>query len=662
MAENLNVYTPSGSRYYNNDSMSYAETYGRLYTWNTAINSCPINWHLPSDEEWMELEVILGMNWVQTFEMGFRGYGIGYKLMETGTLHWEGPNPGATNEVNFNALPAGSYSPEHLFYQFEWLGTKADFLTATDTAYTEVIPFPQYFHRALVNNDGYIGRLLESCFSNAYSVRCVSYPSKPISVQNSYLPNYTLPGKYTYYVTQTISGCESPADTVIFTILSEVSPPEAANISVCENSSVPDLFAEGMNIKWYSNVDLSNLLHSGNSYATGKILPGIYEYYVTQTIGDIESKADKIILTVNPVPNAPATNDVFVCENQPVPDLIATGDNIRWYSDSLLTNPIYTGSIYSSGITQPGIYTYYISQTISCCESEFNIISLSINPSPVINLGKDTTIYQNQSIILGPFNNHYNYTWNNGSHNQSIEIPGNEISIGNHTISVEVTDTNSCSYNDSIDINVVKCYAYGSLKPISCERYTSPGGKVWTVSGAYIDTIPNMEGCDSILSIDLTINSVDTSVSRDESVLIANAVGATYQWIKYDNGYLPIEGEIHQTFAAGENGFYAMIVSQNGCMDTSGIFYVNITGLVFNTFRHNVILYPNPTNGFFTIDLGWVYPEAEVIITDLDGRVIQSDKMINIRLKELQLPEVPGPYLLIITSGNEKASFKVVKK
>jgi len=48
-AENLNYKTPNSWCY--NDSAANGDVYGRLYTWNDAINACPKGWHLPSNEE-----------------------------------------------------------------------------------------------------------------------------------------------------------------------------------------------------------------------------------------------------------------------------------------------------------------------------------------------------------------------------------------------------------------------------------------------------------------------------------------------------------------------------------------------------------------------------------------------------------------------------------
>jgi uncharacterized protein (TIGR02145 family) len=60
MAENLNYKT--GKSWCFEDDDFYCSKYGRLYDWNTATKACPAGWHLPSDEEWNELEKTAGKN------------------------------------------------------------------------------------------------------------------------------------------------------------------------------------------------------------------------------------------------------------------------------------------------------------------------------------------------------------------------------------------------------------------------------------------------------------------------------------------------------------------------------------------------------------------------------------------------------------------------
>jgi uncharacterized protein (TIGR02145 family) len=85
--------------WYNNDEAGNKITYGALYNWYT-VNSgklCPSGWHIPDNSEWTTLTDYLG------------GQSIaGGKLKETGTAHWTTPNTGATDEVFFTGLPAGS--------------------------------------------------------------------------------------------------------------------------------------------------------------------------------------------------------------------------------------------------------------------------------------------------------------------------------------------------------------------------------------------------------------------------------------------------------------------------------------------------------------------------------------------------------------------------
>ncbi len=94
MAENLN-YEIDNSWYYGNDPHN-GDIYGRLYNWEAACNSCPDEWHLPSLDEWSDLVNYLGGKDIS-----------GGKVKEAGTLHWNFPNTGATNESGFTALPGG---------------------------------------------------------------------------------------------------------------------------------------------------------------------------------------------------------------------------------------------------------------------------------------------------------------------------------------------------------------------------------------------------------------------------------------------------------------------------------------------------------------------------------------------------------------------------
>jgi len=112
---------------YNGTSVSEAKatanykTYGVLYNWTAAMNgaatsntipsgvqgACPPGWHLPSDAEWQQLEMYLGMSQADADKTGLRGADVGGKLKHPGTEYWVSPNTGATNSSGFTALPGG---------------------------------------------------------------------------------------------------------------------------------------------------------------------------------------------------------------------------------------------------------------------------------------------------------------------------------------------------------------------------------------------------------------------------------------------------------------------------------------------------------------------------------------------------------------------------
>ncbi len=87
---------PPAYNWYEEDSVNYSTTYGAIYNWFTVNTGrlCPAGWHVPSDNEWESFVSFLG---------GPDAAAI--KMKETGIIHWNSPNDGATNEAGFTALP-----------------------------------------------------------------------------------------------------------------------------------------------------------------------------------------------------------------------------------------------------------------------------------------------------------------------------------------------------------------------------------------------------------------------------------------------------------------------------------------------------------------------------------------------------------------------------
>lgn len=97
--------------YYDNDS-SNSDTYGALYNWHAVTDSrniAPEGWHVPTDAEWKELEMYLGMSQSEADDTRSRGTNEGSKLASNEDL-WS--NDALDNDFEFGtsgftALPGG---------------------------------------------------------------------------------------------------------------------------------------------------------------------------------------------------------------------------------------------------------------------------------------------------------------------------------------------------------------------------------------------------------------------------------------------------------------------------------------------------------------------------------------------------------------------------
>jgi uncharacterized protein (TIGR02145 family) len=138
------------------NSVSNISIYGVLYNWYSVDDSrglAPEGWHIPTDEEWKELEMYLG------------GANEGGRLKEAGTTHWEIPNRGATNSSGFTALPGGFRDSGNEPF-FHMVGYLADFWSSTEfNSYSAWSRRLHFYHSDVMRGSSYK--------RNGFSVRCI---------------------------------------------------------------------------------------------------------------------------------------------------------------------------------------------------------------------------------------------------------------------------------------------------------------------------------------------------------------------------------------------------------------------------------------------------------------------------------------------------------
>jgi uncharacterized protein (TIGR02145 family) len=107
------TYTPDGDAC---DEAWSLNEYGRLYNWyavDDARGLCPSGWHVPTDGEWMTMEMALGMSESEANDTGWRGTDQGTQMKTD--YGWSGGGNG-TNSSGFSGLPGGFRNGDGSFY------------------------------------------------------------------------------------------------------------------------------------------------------------------------------------------------------------------------------------------------------------------------------------------------------------------------------------------------------------------------------------------------------------------------------------------------------------------------------------------------------------------------------------------------------------------
>ena len=292
----------------------------------------------------------------------------------------------------------------------------------------------------------------------------------------------------------------------------------------------------------------------------------------------------------------------------------------------------------------------------------------------------------------------YTYLWSTSETSTSIT----SISAGNYDVTV--TDANGCLSTSSVVITSNNSTA-SAFTINECTSYTSPSGIYnWTTSGVYNDTISNVVGCDSVLTITLNINAnsfsqtatickgetysvgtnnytvagvytdvltnvagcdstitttllvdtVDVSITQNVYELTANNNLGTYQWIDCDNNNQPIVGETNQSYTATVNGNFAVVITEGTCSDTSECIQITGIGITELSTDFGITLFPNPSSDVVNVKIN-SQENLNLIVRDMAGKEVYlrtdvSDKFIQIDVNNFE----SGVYFIEFNNGQQK--------
>lgn len=287
------------------------------------------------------------------------------------------------------------------------------------------------------------------------------------------------------------------------------------------------------------------------------------------------------VIWVSPAPIMNQFNDTAVCTGDTVRFDFSTVDitnRYSWYPSGFLIDSTSDTPGYVADASQQFIFT--LSDDLSGCES-MDTVLVEAKPYPVVNLGNDTTLCDNDSLLLSSMTSGASYSWSDGTSDTALLVK----SSGDYWLE---TDLNGCKARDTIKVN----YKPNPVVDLGADTFICVGDSLildarytgatyqWndlttdstfvvkTTGDYWVDVTLN--GCtvsDSI-SVDerpfpILDLGIDTFICTGDSLILdATYTGATYQW----NDMTTNSTQVVKT-----SGNFWVDVTLNGCTVSDSI-------------------------------------------------------------------------------------------
>ena len=334
-------------------------------------------------------------------------------------------------------------------------------------------------------------------------------------------------------------------------------------------------------------------------------------------------------LTINPTPEVTIIGDTVICPNGAIM-LTATGaDNYLWSNGS--TNSFIP-------VNQFGIYSVTGTSAAGCADTAS--ITILVAQPPAITISGITDLCAGDTSIITAHGG-TTYLWGNGSTDSVMTVSDAGI------WQVIGYDENGCNSMASVNVNIWQP-SISDISTSSCENYMWNDSS-YTQSGDYTQYFQTVHGCDSVVTMHLTIFNDETSefsiVTEDSS----------YTWNS-------------QSYCA--SGDYTQTLQTvHGC-DSVVTLHLTITVGIDDYDGFDFKVYPNPTNGVVNVQCTMnnaQFGEVELQVCDAYGRlldVVETQNFASLQTAQIDLSRyAAGVYFLkAVADGETIAVRKVVKQ
>lgn len=460
---------------------------------------------------------------------------------------------------------------------------------------------------------------------------------------------------YAVIVTNPLTSC-SNSDTIVVT----VNPNPVQNLGVdttqCAGTITLDAGTGNYSYTWSDASTAQTLVAS---------VSGTYSVMVVDTVTGCY-RGDTVGVTINPLPVVDLGTDSIQCGGSIVLDAGNSGATYLW-SDASTAQTL--------SATSSGSYNVVVTNTFNC--SSTDTVNLTINFLPTVALGNDTSLCGG-SITLNAGNPGMDYLWNNSTTNQTLTV------FISGMYAVTATDTTTgCNSSDSINVTIgtvpvvdigndtIQC---GGVITLNAQNTgatylwsTSASTQTITVnsSGTYSVAVTNTDGCTTNDTVLVTIHTLPAVGLIPFSGPVCNDLTS----FTLNNGTPPggvysgtsVVGNVFNPQAAGV-GIHPItytVTDTNGCSNSStqNITVNNCIGIIENANVYEVNVYPNPTQGMFTLAINnGSIEELIVTIVDMQGKTIFTSRDKNIGnefKKQIDLSDVSkGIYFIKLNTGS----------
>jgi gliding motility-associated-like protein len=336
----------------------------------------------------------------------------------------------------------------------------------------------------------------------------------------------------TYVLEVTTQNCVN-TDSITITVNTVPAVDIGADTILCNPTAtlLLDAANSGMNYSWSTGATAQSITTT---------TAGIYSVTVTNPVNAACADHDSIAITYVAQPNL--GSDTTICSGQ-----------------SVLLNPGITGSAYlwntgdttaTIAVNTTGLYSVQV--TNSSCTSS-SAVNITVNPTPVVNLGNDKLLCPAVNLVLDAQNSGAAFSWSTGATTQSITVD----TTGLYAV---VVTLNNCSAYDSMLVNYSdpvrlgdELSICGTLNGIELDA-GNPGADFLWNTGATTQTIQvEQAGVYSVV--------VDNgSCTLIDSVLVTGELGQSMLFIP--NSFTPDENGSNEKFLAVGNdiGTFSMLI------------------------------------------------------------------------------------------------------